>query len=473
MKNKIALLMIVLLLLSSFSSCGLTSVEEKRSSEIESKVMEEYHALLSVAKEYKSIEQFGNYLLKWAARRDIRASYDQYGNIIMSKSPTEGYGTDHSLNIQSGIGLDHLEDRCLAVAMSLYIIENTSENNFMRLIFTNNENGDFSGAKGISSGYLSIENQINLDWTHEEEKAPPEFLITNGSAGAAVHQISTPYELTGTTFTKAYQISIDDLNGGSSGIVTGKHPNPIKLLGDLLAGCKSSGILFELATIQGGSSPDTYPTNASIQVVINDNDVNRFTNRVESAQNKFDDAYDKIEEKYSFTLTEMPLPEQVLTTESADRIVSLLYTLVNGVYLRDEETGDILTTSNLGQIMTEGNRMELFIVARSIEKNGLHQLNDTLDIIASLSEVDHKLLEESPVWQEEGDNLLLKRMIEIGAEKYGIEPKIAKSFEVTENPLFNSNENLGNLVSVKVHMENYILQTQLLLDLLKVKNTTK
>jgi hypothetical protein len=194
---------------------------------------------------------------------------------------------------------------------------------------------------------------------------------------------------------------------------------------------------------------------------------------VESAQEKFNDAYAGVEENYAYTLTEVPKPEMVLNLESTNRIVSLLYTLDNGIILRDEETNDILTVSNIGQISTMENEFQLLICGRSLSTYDLFQLSETFDIIASLSEVEHELLDETPLWPVRESNPLLDRLIQLGTEKYDTEPKIINSFEKTENAIFKQDENLKNLLSIQVNMENYIIQTQLLLDILDKPNLTE
>ncbi|MBK5261426.1 MAG: hypothetical protein JJE17_02485 [Peptostreptococcaceae bacterium] len=273
--------------------------------------MAEYNNLMAASKDFTNMEKFDNYLLKRANERDIRASYDKNKNVIMLKTPSEGHSSENTVNIHITIGLNNMEDRGVSVAMSLYMIENVPENNFMRILFTNNENGDFAGAKGLSSRYLNADNQIILDWSNDKANDPPKFNVINGSVATATHKMITSFDYKDSAYSEAYEVSISNLNDGKSSAYSGKHPNPIKILGDLMASCKSSGILFELGSLNGGSSADTYLSDASITMVINENDVNRFTNKVETAQKKFSDNYAKTEENYTYTLAKIPKPEKV------------------------------------------------------------------------------------------------------------------------------------------------------------------
>jgi dipeptidase D len=208
-------------------------------------------------------------------------------------------------------------------------------------------------------------------------------------------------------------------------------------------------------------------------LVINDNDVSKFTRKVQNAQEKFKDAYGDSEENYTYEITEINPLDQVLSLENTDSIVSLLYTLVNGVYLRDEETGETIATSNIGQISTSNNELKLIICGRSVEKNGLNLLKDSYNIIASLSDTNYSLLNETPLWESKEDNELIKIITDSGKNKYGIEPKILRSFAETENSFFAQNKYLINLVSIKINTDNYITQTQLLLDIIKGEKTAE
>lgn len=471
MKRKLSVFLVALLLITSFSSCGIGANDEIRNDEIETGVLEEYNNLINASKNFTTIEKFDNYLLKWANKRNIKASYDAYENVIFSKSPTTGYENGNSINIQTSIGLTDLEERCLSIAMSLFLIENVSENNFMRIIFTNNDKGDFSGAKGISSRYLFADNQVNLDWSYDKGKKPPKLTVLRGSAGASIAQMSQPLVYTSSNYSNTYEISINNLNGGDSSVSTGLHPNPIKIIGDLLASCKASGILFELGSFNGGSSPFTYPTNATLTLVINDNDVNKFTKKVENSQENFKDTFGDSEENYTYEMTEINPLDQVLSLENTDSIVSVLYTLTNGVYLRDEDTGETIATSNIGQVSTLNNGFQLIVCGRSVEKDGLEQLKDSYNTIASLSDLNYKLLDERPLWESKNDNELLDKITDLANNKYGIEPKIMRTFIETENSFFSKNKYLINLVSIKINIDNFIPQTQILLDIITEKKS--
>lgn len=466
-KKTISTFLIIILLLFSFTSCNIKSEEEKLNSEIELFVTEEYNNLMAASVSFKTIENYDNYLLKWAEKNNIRASYDKNKNIIMSKSPSDGYGTENSLNIQTPINLVDIKENGMAVSIALYLISSVTENNFMRVIFTNNINDDFYGANNLSSRYSDIENHINLDWSSFNNTEFDDIYIVDGGAGISTQEFSSNINYTSANYPHAYELSISGLNSENSGDINAKRVNPIKLFGDLMASLKSNGILFELASFNGGVSADTYPDSASITIIVNDNDVKKIVKKVESSQNKFKNTYEDIYPSYVYTMTEVEKPNLVLDKKTTDSIVSVLYTLVDGTFLRDEETGEVTCISNIGYISTDSDRLRILFTERSLDSNSYNNGFETFEIIAALSEVDHKLISKESIWERNEENYLLDTVINLSEENYGINTRVERLFTKSEAAVFSQRENTNNLISIKINKNNYIPLTNILIDLLK------
>ena len=132
--------------------------------------------------------------------------------------------------------------------------------------------------------------------------------------------------------------------------------NPIKQLGSVLANFKSTSLLFELASFRGGSAADQTPASASMTVVINSADEEKFIQKMDNALERF---YDKYADQYpdaSYTYEEVDLPKRVLVSEDAENIVSLLYTAFNGTYYKDDD-GNVIALTNIGSISTKNQRL--------------------------------------------------------------------------------------------------------------------
>lgn len=88
--------------------------------------------------------------------------------------------------------------------------------------------------------------------------------------------------------TTAYKISISGLTGGTPDGRISSYPNPVKMFGDLLASFKTNSLIFELSSISGGNSSSSYPKNAEMVIVVSEDDVEKFTAKLDKAIEKFD-----------------------------------------------------------------------------------------------------------------------------------------------------------------------------------------
>ena len=55
------------------------------------------------------------------------------------------------------------------------------------------------------------------------------------------------------------------------------------MIGDLLAYFKTNSLIYELADIRGGESGNLYPRSASVTIVIDEDDMEKFQKRIDSA----------------------------------------------------------------------------------------------------------------------------------------------------------------------------------------------
>ncbi len=94
-------------------------------------------------------------------------------------------------------------------------------------------------------------------------------------------------------------------------------------MGDLLAYFKTNALIYELADITGGSSGNLYPKSASMTIVIDEDDIDKFESRMETAIENFNDDYLDDYPDVTYTFTEVKVPENVVTEEYQNEFVSL------------------------------------------------------------------------------------------------------------------------------------------------------
>ena len=68
------------------------------------------------------------------------------------------------------------------------------------------------------------------------------------------------------------------LNGGKADLdLKNDGANAIKIIGDLLGKLKGSGMVFELASVNAGTSGSMIPTDATAVIVVNDSDAGKLS----------------------------------------------------------------------------------------------------------------------------------------------------------------------------------------------------
>lgn len=461
MKKIISLGLIVILVLLSCTGCfnkNETEFEEKLATELN--VI--YEDLLENLPDTTNVDAQKEYLIEWASKRDIPVSYDKQNNIIMSKKATKGYEDAQSIILQCPIGVGEPFEQYQPMATALYLIDKVEKHGFIRILFTTATGSNLNGAQAISTNYLRGDNLINLTWAEKTT-------FTIGSAGTTEYDFSKQLQWIQPTYPHAYEISIKGLNGGSSGITSGSHPNPIKIIGDFLASAKSKGVLIELASFNGGEAAGQYPSEAAAVVLINDNDVSRFEKWFENDASKFEDKYGDIEENYTYTMTPVASPQFVISKDDSTKVFSLLYTMINGIYLKSDE-GEIVATSNIGTIRTSTGNLDVTICARSLKEDTLQEISSTFAVICGLNDVSYKITNQFPIWNENEESPLLLRLSDLFQKNFDKEIKSKSIMKDTECALFKTRNQDLNILSMSVNFENGITEIEALQRLIETLN---
>ncbi|MBN7772578.1 hypothetical protein [Clostridium aminobutyricum] len=468
MKKIIAFSLTILLIMTSFTGCFFKDKQSEFEKVLTADTTAIYNQLLQKVPDPTDIKAMNAYLQSWAIDHNIPVSYDEHQNIIMSKKATESYEDAESTILQCAIGQGIAEEQYQAIASALYLIDKVEKHGFIRVLFTANQNNDMKGAEDLSKNYLNADNLINL--THAGKTS-----FTIGSAGTSQYDFSKQLNWQAPTYPHAYEISIRNLNGGSSGILLGKHPNPIKIIGDFLASSKSNGVLIELGGFNGGQSVEEYPIEATAVVLINDSDVARFQKYFDTAASKFADKYQNSEENYTYTLTPIPSPPMVISKDDSTKVLSLLYTMINGIYFKSDD-GEVIAASNIGTIRTTTGNLDVSICSRSLDQSILNEMAATFGVICGLNDVNNDVLDGFPIWNVEKSNPLLTRLTDLFEKDYNKKIECQNTFERTECAIFKQKNEKLNILSMSINFENDLTEIEALyqfLENIKATQTTK
>lgn len=374
---------------------------------------------------------------EWAKENNINVNTSGDKYLVLSKDASETATSSESFVFHTGIDFSSEEttensiSSAAAVMTALYSPDNHGE---IKGIFTLIENGDPIGAESLNTDYLACDNFIDI--TYSKNK-----ILCSSISASSDMQAFKNLNLTSPQYTEAYQITLKGKENQSAYKGRGTYPNAIQTIGDLLASCQSSTILFELASFNGGEATDLLPSNASAVIVIHENDVESFTKKFEKSFKKVENAYedaDEPEDAFEYTMEPVELPSIVISKEDTENIVSLMYTMINGNYLRDEDTDEVMAVSNIGTVLTSGSTFTLGINAKSLDNDLMSEIHTVVETVCGLCDIQYKELSTTPLWINRTDSAMAETMsdamnIELSSS---LESKTSAVF-VEKNPDLN------------------------------------
>ena len=359
------------------------------SAKIEQKIVAYRTDLEDSASTLTSTKAIKKYLTSWAETKGIDYEVDEANNVILKIKAAAPYKDAPPVVVLCGYDAEHFANCIDPMSVALYVAKNNEETGKLTVIFTENKNHVFSGIQALDKKYFPDNANV--------------FSLNSGSknmwsvttAGNSTYTFSGNIDRTEPKGNKAYSISINGLPGGVPDEKIASYPNPIKELGDLLAYFKTNSVIFELAKINGGTSGNLYPKSTSAVIVIDEDDHEKFEKRITTAIENFNDKYEDYGAVYSYK--EVKTPDTVLTSDDMNKLVSVLYTLVDGVYERDEED-EILSITNIGAIKCNGDSCTVYASGNSLTETGLNQIDLSYTTICGLSNIKYKKTSAQDGW---------------------------------------------------------------------------
>lgn len=433
MKRFFPIFFLCVLTMALFLLPSCSAQEEDTRLSIEESLEANYDTLTEKLEHTEDFQEVSDYLRSWAKENQIqvKSSNDQY--IILSKAASEGYEDAETFTLHCGITLDDEDEKeqsletAAAAMTTLYRAENHGT---LKAIFTLEAAGQAEGAAALSDKQLKADNFIDFDYSGRK-------MLYNSVAASSEILISKDVTMTAPQYTKAYKLKLTGSADKSPYKHRGVYPNAIKMIGDLLASCQSSSVLFELSSFSGGDSPSRLPDSASAVVVLQENDVESFTRRFEASYDRVEEYYEEAEEPFEYTMTEIPLPKRVIASDDTDNIVSLMYTIINGTYIRSD-SGEIMAASNIGKISTKKGAFRVHINARSLENNLMEEMQSVFQTTCGLCDIHYKKIRSEKLWFSPKKTPLIQALAEgMDVEPSGILESPAAEIFLSRKPDLN------------------------------------
>lgn len=151
--------------------------------------------------------------------------------------------------------------------------------------------------------------------------------------------------------------------------------------------------------------------------------------------------FEKLEDNFVYTFIETEMPDIVMSSETSDNIISLMYTLKTGKYHKEEveeENKDSDSDSNqekeekslalaeISKVSTNDGQFELLATFRATDKEVLDELSEVYETTSGLCDIDYEQSKIKLTWPTK-DNTELSTYF---AESLGAEETV---FEYTMN----------------------------------------
>lgn len=323
------------------------------------RVIELFKEITKIPRCSGTFEPFIQYIKEFASHHNYVCKIDNANNILCYKENTK-----IELCLQSHYDMVCLEDGKIPTIIEedgylkakdstlgadngigcAYMLALMEEGANVELLFTSDEEVGLIGANNIEFE-LQASKMLNLD-----SEAQGEICI--GCAGGIdIFGVNNNGEyLKNLDKKELYEITIDDLDGGHSGVDIDKNiPNALKLIAKTIKECDA-----DLLDISGGERINSIPKSA--RAIIVSKEIPQITHpnmKIEKVDTKTQH-YKKLDED----------------------IINFLYTFANGVRGYDKELGVVLSSINLAIIENSIEGLQISLSARSMDNSELKIVTD-------------------------------------------------------------------------------------------------
>ncbi|MBQ8541349.1 MAG: beta-Ala-His dipeptidase [Clostridia bacterium] len=404
----------------------------------------------------------GEYLIEWAKAHNLKCEMDAYGNVIMEKAASAGYEGKERVILQSHMDMvcvvdsdkaynsvtDPIEiyrdgdflkakgtslgaDDGAGVAMMLYILsDDTLKHPAIRAIFTVEEETSMKGAENLDVKYLDAKYLLNLDWEEKDSISSSCSNTVSIIFDSAVKRVKNTKQ--------AYKIIVKNLLGGHSGCdINLPRASAIKSLAELLL-----DLNCEVSSFNAGRVVNAICAEAEAVISCD--------GEVESTVKAFEEALKAEypnEKDLLFTIEKCDA-ETVLNKEDSDKFISFLVSVHSGVFYMSKYTPDFVETSQNIGIVSLGDSLHIEILARSSSKFHSEERKRAAKALSMVYGYTLSLPSENPIWEEKGENELIRIMKKAYSEVTGKELKVIGVHAGLECAFFSSVKPEMQMVSV-------------------------
>lgn len=283
---------------------------------------------------FESQEALRSFILSWADDHGLKYTMDRYNNIVFSSKAVSRKKKVSPTVVCTGYNYEIAQDDSRLLASALMIAATDGDSGKKTVILCDDEQNLGIGYKHISKKLIpSNAKVIYMDYGSSS-------YLSTSSFAESFSYITVPAKKESVKCDTAVKVHISGLSSGEVSTSLSKHPSVISAFSTLLTRLKSKSTICQLGDVSIGSNGNMYPVSLDATFLLNSYSAGSFTSYIEKRIKAWDKAYgsDYEDLEYTYEVIDDPddLPDKAYTSESTDRLTSVLYTINNNIYKYEE-----------------------------------------------------------------------------------------------------------------------------------------
>ena len=431
----------------------------------------------------RNTKAISDYLVHFAENHHLEHYQDESNNVVIIKEATEGYENADAIIIQGhmdmvcekennctidfekdGLDLyvdgDFLKargttlggDDGIAVAYALAILDsNELSHPRLEVVITVDEEIGMLGAESIDLSMLKGHKMLNIDSDVEGH------FLTSCAGGMQVDTV-IPMD-----FVEAegilFEMAVTGLEGGHSGAEIDKeHGNANLLMGRVLKAL-SAEVEYGIISLAGGLKDNAIPRECKTELLISEEDKERFIEIVTSLSNVFANELMASDANVKITIEEKGANRaSVLSISSQEKVIFYLRNVPNGVqHMSRVMPGLVETSLNLGIMELTEDALTCVTSVRSSVSTRKNDLADKLIYLAEFLGGEAEIEGDYPAWEYKADSDIRETISNVYKELFDEEPVFEAIHAGLECGLLSGK--IANLDCVSFGPNNYDIHT--------------
>lgn len=382
--------------------------------------------LNAVPRPSKKEERVIAFMVSFGKKLGLETKLDDIQNVLIKKPATKGFENRKTVVLQSHLDMVHQKndetvfdfdkegiqmeiengwiqakgttlgaDNGIGVAAIMSILSSTDiEHPPIEALFTVDEETGMTGAMELQPNFLSGDILLNLDTEDDDE-------ISIGCAGGIDITANASYaEIQAPKDYLSYEISINGLNGGHSGMDIHKGlGNSNKLLIRILLFLEEN-LEFSLTSFKAGNLRNAIPREGKTVVSIDLKNKELFEKKILEITTILKDEFQIQESNLNIGFTQVDPIKKHTDSQFQKTFIKAISALHNGVFTMNAKIPELVETSNnVARIILENGILQVACLTRSFSESGKTNMLNSIKSVFELANYKVTIAGDYPGWE--------------------------------------------------------------------------